>query len=103
MIVGNYKNLILTIKLVKTVLGAIQGDQPEMADSRRGIVRAICRLGDFFCIAISQHRSRYGLHLPVSASQVSFNHLYSGQAVILRYTQGPTFALPDACRHQKRL
>ncbi|KAI6775280.1 hypothetical protein HG530_002038 [Fusarium avenaceum] len=74
MIVGNYKNLILTIKLVKNVLGTMQGDQPEMADSCRRIVRAICRLGDFFCIAISQHRSRYGLHLPVSASQAQRSH-----------------------------
>lgn len=81
----------------------MQGDQPEMADSRRGIVRAIGRLGDFFCIAISQHRSRYGLHLPVSASQVSLNHLYSGKAVILRYTQGPTLALPVASRPEQSL
>ncbi|KIL89547.1 hypothetical protein FAVG1_07127 [Fusarium avenaceum] len=74
-----------------------------MADSRRGIVRAICRLGDFFCIAICQHRSRYGLHLPVSASQAPRSHYQTLVAIRSVSETGwgrqtPEFSqLDDAC------
>ncbi|CAJ0548171.1 Ff.00g049250.m01.CDS01 [Fusarium sp. VM40] len=43
MIAGNYADLIMTMDLFNDVLGHLKGDQPDMVESRRGIVRAAQR------------------------------------------------------------